>query len=379
MFTLPRGGPSSESSLDVSLPFSSMSSSKQVIVSSSDSDIKYNGNWTFIPEDDDHDAFHWTGTPNSGFTYEFVGTDISIVGALNPTDLKRYTPLVASFTIDNQDAVTNIAWNTTELVETVLWFQSGTLSSGQHQISVNVKSCSNFNTFIFFAIYYVPSETPPATVTLTSLISAPTASTTHMSNQDTVSGDVSKTDAPLGAIIGGVVGGLIFVGLVSLGLWYYFTNRRTRQANFFKLTNVDEWIDEEEDGKFPPRSPPPPPPVPFDLQSSRASSLYDPPPPSLTYHGAAGEGRSGSDAASSVLTGGSQRTTGTVLAVTNPTDVTSVTVVSRSKAEEAGLLYSSSEEATYHRDSGLRFGSAGEPSGSSHLPLTDVPPSYSEA
>ena len=123
----------------------------------------------------------------------------------------------------------------------------------------------------------------------------------------------------------------------------------------------------------------PPPPVPFDLQSSRTPSLYDPPPsmpqPQPAQVGAS-EDRNSSHPSSSV-SGGSRRTTGTTLSVANPTDEEPIPAVPRSKAEEAGLV-SSSSDPTYYHDSGIRFGSAGEPSGSG-APLTDVPPSYSEA
>lgn len=168
---------------------------------------------------------------------------MSVAGLLNITDLTNFTPLLASFAVDDDEFVTRIAWNTTKIAQ-VLWFESDPLSSGQHQLSVNVESSSNINPFIFFALYYVPSEAPAATVTLTSLVAAPTAAATHLPDTDTVAGNVSKSNAPLGAIIGGVVGGCIFVALVSLGLWYYFANRKTQRAYFSKLTNADEWLDD---------------------------------------------------------------------------------------------------------------------------------------
>lgn len=131
------------------------------------------------------------------------------------------------------------------------------------------------------------------------------------------------------------------------------------------------YVDDKSNAKYPP------PPVPYDVRSSRSSSLYDQPPPSQIPLEPVGESRDGSGATGSVLSSGSRRTTGT-LSVANPTNESPMPVVPPSKAEEAGLLPQTAE-ATYHHDSGIRFGSAGEPSGSGVVPLTDVPPSYSAA
>ncbi len=77
----------------------------------------------------------------------------------------------------------------------------------------------------------------------------------------------------------------------------------------------------------------------------------------------------------------------TVLSVSNPGGVAGPSPNQyRSKAAEAGIL-SVPQPTTFHADSGVRFPSAAEPSGSGSSsgvpqeagPLVDVPPMYTES
>jgi hypothetical protein len=159
----------------------------------------------------------------------FQGTQVFITGGV----LNGSTYPEATYSIDDSSAGTQQPFydNTSGIV---YYFQSPQLSATTHTLFMNVTQASNQSLFILDAVWYVPlsGASAPGTVTVI-------PSNTALSN-------TGHSTTNVGAIAGGVVGGV--AGLVVLALAAYFLmRRRRRRAYYFEKPNVEDMLDT---GKF---------------------------------------------------------------------------------------------------------------------------------
>ncbi|PFH49397.1 hypothetical protein AMATHDRAFT_4914 [Amanita thiersii Skay4041] len=196
--------------------------SKLVKVEDDDSSIQYTGNWTSGGTSfDSNRTVHSTRSPGSEATFSFFGTSVSVFGRLPNSTISSGYP-AAVFTLDDGNptaftAVPPIQFNS---IYQVPIFQSSSLSLGQHTLKVQSQdSTTDFS--LDFILY-----TQPVNATATSLAGgALSTSATAPSSTSTTS---SGGRAPIGAIVGGSVGGGIgFLILVALA--FLFWSRRSRK------------------------------------------------------------------------------------------------------------------------------------------------------
>lgn len=276
--------------------------------------------------------------------------------------------------------------NVTTEQDGVTFYESPNLSSGNHLVVFNVTNATADNPYILEFILYIPESTtsvPGATYT-----SAPLPLTTGASTSSS-----SKTD--VGAIVGGVVGGV--AGLVIIGLLIFFLllrRRRGGRAYFYHASNADDMLHhgtrmlsfimtpadifvtaEIKTEPYPNASAPAPPPAQVPLNQV---NVYSPPSSEVggsTYSGGPSQPPMSYSASAAGSSSGAPE-----MSVRNNSSPNQA----NSKAAQAGLLSIAQQPATYHADSGIRFGAVDASSSSAgaappeHEIPVDVPPSYSE-
>ncbi|CAL1705765.1 unnamed protein product [Somion occarium] len=205
-----------------------------------------------------------------------------------------------------------------------------------------------------------------------------------MTSPDNVSSS-SKGSSPAGAIVGGVLGGIVLCVAILGGVWYYLRRRSRGQPYLYRLTDVSGLLDDETKPNIDNTPTPPSPPNTTTRSSSQRSRFKYAPTIDDPQSNSSPQSGPRDDSSRSAFTyqGVSHRTSSAVLSVANPThdNLIASSIQLHSKAVEAGLL-SMPPETTYHADSGIRFESSVEASTSDDLgqasELVDVPPTYTE-
>ncbi|KAI0677340.1 hypothetical protein C8Q78DRAFT_84773 [Trametes maxima] len=318
----------------------------------------------------------------------FSGTAVVVYG-IATTDFS-VAPPSATFKIDGSLQQTSTAPNNGSLSYSYPFFESGELSSGQHTLDIAVTHGTNEYPFILDYIVYLPESGATPTASQQATATAPPGPTVFTS---------PKAAVPVGAIVGGVVGGIaVLLGAAIAVYLLCFRHRGGRKPYFYAThANADELLAPE--AKPTPYENPPSTPGPQTavittpgpqsqysvgtsyVQSIRGAQLshipsaYTPSEAPLSDFSAESSTSGPSHPPSLFLVNGH-----------GGPRVTSSPNQPHSKAAEAGLL-SVPQPATYHADSGIRFNSPGEGSSSSSRPaeplaaqdLADVPPTYSES
>ena len=106
-------------------------------------------------------------------------------------------------------------------VDNQLFFDSGTLSDGDHVLVINVTNASSGAPYLLDYIKYT-ATTPPTTSS-----SSTSASTTGSATASAAAGPTRKSN--VGPIVGGVVGGIGGLLLVLLGIFLYYRYFRHRR------------------------------------------------------------------------------------------------------------------------------------------------------
>jgi len=145
-------------------------------------------------------------------TLKFKGTQIEVYGVLEPG-----SPVTSTYSIDGSSAESYTGpSDLTSSQSEVPLFLSPTLSSDEHELTINVINATANASYILEFILYIPTSTGASNATYSS-------TSLHGSTATIVVANASRA-APVGAIVGGVVGGV--AGLIILGLATYFFMRR---------------------------------------------------------------------------------------------------------------------------------------------------------
>ena len=120
------------------------------------------------------------------------------------------------------------------------------ISKGNHTIHCDVLSASDDAPFFLKDFVIHPSELPQLIVGSVSgslVSSEPDSVTTHTSGSSATAtptqvAAASKAKAPVGAIVGGVLGGLALIALVVLALELFL--RRKRQSRYAQVGGYDD-------------------------------------------------------------------------------------------------------------------------------------------
>ena len=216
--------------------------------------LQYSGVWS---EEEDKDALNGTLSvtvkPGSTVTFPFSGTtnnfhplhslsevvtgsQIAVIGALTSTDRPSFQ---AEFTIDGSSPVIFVSpANVTEKQEAVTFFESQPLPDSQHVLFINVTFASQDAPFSFDGLNFYPTSIqtmPNASYAISSLIPAATAPAG-------VTGGVIQPSksTPIGAIVGGVIGGLAVLVLATTAIVYFcYRHRRARPYYYSSADAVD--------------------------------------------------------------------------------------------------------------------------------------------
>lgn len=332
-----------------------------VVVYVTSSQLNLYGNWTKITSENATIAIA-QGTASG--VLEFNGLKVGVFGVL-----EQGAPIESTYSVDHSTPVPYVGpSNVTTEQDGVTFYESPNLSSGNHLVVFNVTNATADNPYILEFILYIPESTtsvPGATYT-----SAPLPLTTGASTSSS-----SKTD--VGAIVGGVVGGV--AGLVIIGLLIFFLllrRRRGGRAYFYHASNADDMLHHEiKTEPYPNASAPAPPPAQVPLNQV---NVYSPPSSEVggsTYSGGPSQPPMSYSASAAGSSSGAPE-----MSVRNNSSPNQA----NSKAAQAGLLSIAQQPATYHADSGIRFGAVDASSSSAgaappeHEIPVDVPPSYSE-
>jgi hypothetical protein len=109
-----------------------------------------------------------------------------------------------------------------------IYFISQQLGVGVHKIDIAVTAANETNQFIFdyIWIYLAPDELS-STVSTSSSTPPPTSSNTPSSTSTSSGLPTTGPHVPLpvGAIAGGVVGGIFGIAILAIALWYFLRKR----------------------------------------------------------------------------------------------------------------------------------------------------------
>lgn len=203
---------------------------KTVIVDNEDPSIRFTGSWTrntdrfhsgYPPDGYPfHNSTHQSTKPGDNFIFRFSGTSLNIYGILDWANLGTVS---ASYTLDGATASQTYTVTTSSSMyqdsttdeHNFLLYSNTTLTAGDHTLVVNVTKCVN-QTFIFDYLTYQPSFSTLATMPNLTLPAA-TNGTSH----------TSTTSTPVGAIVGGILGGLALLFLL-IGAFLWFRKRKAQ-------------------------------------------------------------------------------------------------------------------------------------------------------
>ncbi|KAI0355319.1 hypothetical protein OH77DRAFT_1520899 [Trametes cingulata] len=178
------------------------------------------------------------GTYTAGYTnavakFSFNGTEVMVYGVANPAPSANASslPPSVSFIVDGSTTNQVSSPPTTDSQYSYLFYDSGPLSPGQHTLQILVNNGDSDWPFILDFIQYIPlpsSASPTVSVTSSSMFSSTSSLlATPTAPQEDV--HALKQSRPVGAIAGAALAGLVGLGLLVTGIWFYFTRLRERQ------------------------------------------------------------------------------------------------------------------------------------------------------
>ncbi|KAJ7692233.1 hypothetical protein B0H17DRAFT_1061629 [Mycena rosella] len=203
------------------------------------SSLLFNNTVTFIPA---------TAQDSPTISMNFTGTAIYIFVAYPAGHNESFT----SGFIARIDDVPSGGWdlpNTAPLVNH-LAYRNRTLSNGFHNVTLQIQP--EWELYFDYAIYTSgdPDPTPSSSAT----------SSQNTGNPGSSSASTSKKKFPVGAVVGGILGGLLLLALISTPFMLRRWSLRKQKPNPYMVGVSEAKIHgEKETG--------PPPPTPFTLQS----------------------------------------------------------------------------------------------------------------
>lgn len=333
----------------------------------------YEGNWTHYNAKGygyENNTYTSTTTPGASFSLTFTGSIAYLYGILkNNSDISGNSSIgfpAAAYSIDGAPS----GQPTPEYdsaTDSTLYFWTPPLADGTHVIDVNVTVANSAIPYIidYFLVLPPPGsasgdETTRVDPSFTSIANTPTNHVIH--------------HIPIGPIVGGVVGGVAIIAILSV-LAFYFLSRRSRrgQAYYFEKPGSADALAIE--GRVEPFNTVPA--TPATPGSAISSTGYSRPGPQSAYSdGSSNQPLNPAFGQTFVNPRSSQFTQ------SGPSEsgLTSVSGTSaQPRTEKAALIaqqYQNVQQPTQHSDSGMRFDESGEQqAGPSQLPQ-DVPPTY---
>ncbi|KAJ7580078.1 hypothetical protein C8J56DRAFT_275139 [Mycena floridula] len=196
---------------------------KTLIVDDTDPGIQYAGNWFYTEYGSAtgfmafQSNFHQTSIAGSSFNFTYIGSNMTVYGIYEESTPGSSYDLTT--TLDNDPPVTRTY--TGNLTNELSWgrhialFTADDLEPGQHTVTVELSRCDSDQILAVDYIAYTPSFSSLAEMPALTPV-APTSS------------GIAKK--PVGAIVGGVIGGLVLLGLLGLFLFRRRKHQGKRQS-----------------------------------------------------------------------------------------------------------------------------------------------------
>lgn len=169
-----------------------------------------------------------------------AGTGVGVVGATAPVDGNE--PPVSTYVIDGGSPVTYTApSNITATLFSQTFFLQQSLSASEHTLVINVTRASDAAPFLLDYIGYIPlSNTTNSTSATSSSLPSSSAASTSTPSTSSVS---SKLTTPVGAIVGGTIGGVALIVITILGILLLRSRRRGGRAYFYGAERTSDMLD----------------------------------------------------------------------------------------------------------------------------------------
>ncbi|KAF8649112.1 hypothetical protein AX16_006010 [Volvariella volvacea WC 439] len=173
-------------------------------------------------------ATHRARTVGDQMRFRFAGTTVSLYGIF---DWTRDGNITANYTIDATSS-TEITYTSSASASTAafiqqpnfLLFQSNALTPGEHTLVVTITDIFNQTLIIDYAAYR-PSFSRLSDMPVWAPFGSPTQTAVEAPSNGESSNDHKSNGPPIGAIVGGVIGGLSLI-IIGLLVWWFSRRRR---------------------------------------------------------------------------------------------------------------------------------------------------------
>ncbi|KAH8100268.1 hypothetical protein BXZ70DRAFT_179352 [Cristinia sonorae] len=189
-----------------------------------------------------------SAVPGSSLWFLFNGTEAWVAGSVYP--LLGRKPWAIACSIDGSTPTVLFGPDAqSDISNTGLW-ETGKLSADkEHNITVQVVQADIDTPFLFDSILFIPISTQP------------TSSQTDVTYTKTSSPQVTVTvtsapkpkNVPVGAIVGGVVTGVVLLAIAGILLFFWLRKRRPGgKPYFYHPADPAEMLDDEHPGEYNP-------------------------------------------------------------------------------------------------------------------------------
>ena len=152
----------------------------------------------------------------------------------------------AQYAVDSSSLTTSSVPNTTRTLTGAKFYTSEYFPFGFHTLTVNVTTATD-NAPYLFDYLAIDTTDPPASSSSSS--SSATSSFSHTSSSSSpTSSDTalhaqgaSTSNAPTGAIVGGVIGGVVLLAAIAIGAWWLWKKNRTYDQSSYAYAKTGQY------------------------------------------------------------------------------------------------------------------------------------------
>ncbi|KAI9065878.1 hypothetical protein FKP32DRAFT_446164 [Trametes sanguinea] len=202
-----------------------------------------------------------TGNPGATVSFGFFGSEIVVVGstaappnALAPELVNGGT--VTHYVLDDNPSTYTSYTAPVQNASAVTFYSSGPLMGGRHSLTIVVVTASgDFPFFLdYFAvlpanetIQFMPTGTMSSSSTTSSSPSTSAASSSASSSQLSSNSEALAALDPkrIGAIVGGVLGGVVVLAALTMMIWFISVRRRRGWESRYSGVPRDALLDED--------------------------------------------------------------------------------------------------------------------------------------
>ncbi|KAJ7581311.1 hypothetical protein C8J56DRAFT_794386 [Mycena floridula] len=201
-----------------------------LLIDDSYPDIKYSGSWSTenppgipVPSVLFQSGSHNSNTNGDSLSFSFTGTNLAVYGMFASS-----APLTLSAIIDGGAPTSQSANITSASLKLTPIYTTGSLSSGKHTVNLTVTQSIGQLLIIDFILYQPGFSTLSQMPDLSGSASSTSSRSPQPTSADRPVSTLSKK-TPVGAIAGGVVGGILV--LIAVLALLFFLRKRARRPN----------------------------------------------------------------------------------------------------------------------------------------------------